>query len=252
MLIEIVGVITFIVFVIMMVVYWLDLRSGNGKLPSSFVQAKKNHTIANELLNAFKKYPDKQRFLLFWLQLQRIHQNKLEGDIAELGVYQGDTAFLLKLMAPDKTLHLFDTFEGFQKNDLKDEKGEAAAYTPQHFADTSLEKVKARLNGFDSIVCYAGQFSEQCHKATNVKFCFVSLDVDLAQPTAQGLNFFYERLVPGGVIIVHDYNHKWPGLVEAVDKFTDQIPENPVIIPDKDSSLVIIKNSKLALNFQQE
>jgi len=252
MLIEIIGVLTFLVFTILLVVFWLDLRSGNGKLPADFVKAKKNRTISDDLVSAFKKFPDKQRFLLFWLQLQRITKNKLEGDIAELGVYQGDSALLLKLMAPDKTLHLFDTFEGFPKNDLTNESGEAATYTPQHFADTSLEKVKARFKGFDNFKCYPGQFSEQCQTVKDVKFCFVSLDVDLAQPTAQGLDFFYERLVPGGVIIVHDYNHKWPGLVEAVDKFTNQIPENPVIIPDKDSSLVIIKNSKKALNYQQE
>lgn len=31
--------------------------------------------------------------------------------------------------------------------------------------------------------------------------------------------------------------------MEAVNKFVNQIPENPVLIPDKDTSLVIVKNN---------
>ena len=204
---------------------------------------QKNGTIDPKLIRIFKSYPDKQRFILFWLQMQRIQACKLDGDLAELGVYKGDTAQILHLMAPEKRIHLFDTFTGFDEADLINEKGEAATYTPQHFADTSLEKVKMKLGQSKNIFFYPGKFSEQSSKASSINFCFVSIDVDLAKPTADGLRFFYERLVDGGVIIVHDYNPKWPALMEAVNEFVKQIPENPVLIPDKDTSLVIVKNS---------
>jgi O-methyltransferase len=243
MLLELFGIITFVVFAVMLLIAWRDIKSGSGKLPEAFVQAQKNGAIDKHLYKVFKQYPDKQRFLLIWLQMQRIKISNLEGELAELGVYQGDTARIIHLMNPEKQLHLFDTFSGFISTDLEKEKGEAATYTPQHFADTSLQKVKMKLGQSKNIFFYPGKFSEQSSKASKIKFCFVSIDVDLAQPTDEGLHFFYERLVPGGVIIVHDYNPKWPALMEAVDNFVRQIPENPVIIPDKDTSLVIVKNA---------
>jgi len=243
MLLELFGIITFVVFAVMLLIAWRDIKSGSGKLPEAFVQAKKNGAIDKRLLKVFKQYPDKQRFLLMWLQMQSIKSSNLEGDLAELGVYQGDTARIIHLMNPEKQLHLFDTFSGFISNDLEKEKGEAASYSPQHFADTSLEKVKAKIGQSEKIIFYSGKFSEQCVKASKIKFCFVSIDVDLAQPTDEGLHFFYERLVRGGLIIIHDYNPKWPALMEVVDNFVRQIPENPVIIPDKDTSLVIVKNA---------
>jgi len=227
----------------MLLIAWRDFKTGNGKLPEAFILAKKNGTISSKLWKAYQEYPDKQRFLLIWLQMQKIKALNLKGDMAELGVYQGATAQIIHLMYPEKSLHLFDTFSGFTQADLEKEKGEAATYTPQHFADTSLQKVKMKLGQSKNIFFYPGKFSEQSSKASSIHFCFVSIDVDLAKPTADGLRFFYERLVDGGVIIVHDYNPKWPALMEVVDEFVLQIPENPVIIPDKDTSLVIIKNT---------
>ena len=73
-------------------------------------------------------------------------------------------------------------------------------------------------------------------------YAFVSIDVDLGEPTMAGLRYFYPRLCPGGVIVINDYNHRWQGLMNAVDAFLDTITEQPVFIPDINNSLVLIKN----------
>ncbi|MBU2649381.1 MAG: TylF/MycF family methyltransferase, partial [Bacteroidetes bacterium] len=57
-----------------------------------------------------------------------------------------------------------------------------------------------------------------------------------------GLEFFYPRLVPGGVILVHDYNSKWEGAMKAVNEFASNIPETLVHVPDSDNTIMIIKN----------
>ncbi len=38
------------------------------------------------------------------------------------------------------------------------------------------------------------------------RFSFVHLDVDLYESTLAGLEYFYPRLIPGGVILSHDYS----------------------------------------------
>jgi O-methyltransferase len=73
-------------------------------------------------------------------------------------------------------------------------------------------------------------------------FSLVNLDADLYLPTKAGLEFFYPRLSPGGIIIIHDYNYKWPGIKKAADDFAAGIPEPLVMVPDMDGSVMIVKS----------
>ena len=71
---------------------------------------------------------------------------------------------------------------------------------------------------------------------------FVSIDVDLYQPTRDGLNFFYPRLVSGGFILVHDYgSSNYPGCAEAVREFCDAHKLTLIPIPDAIVSALIVK-----------
>jgi O-methyltransferase len=80
-------------------------------------------------------------------------------------------------------------------------------------------------------------------KDVNDKFCFVSLDVDLYEPTKEGLKFFYPLLSPGGVIMVHDFNNlNYKGVREAVLEFCREKGISYVPIPDIGGTVIIIKN----------
>ena len=146
-------------------------------------------------------------------------------------------------MAPDRNLHLFDTFEGFTNADLQTEKGEAATYTSKNFADTSVNKVLKKIGGNPAkLHVHAGYFPASAAGLGDIRYALVNMDADLYNPTRAGLEYFYPRLAPGGIIFIHDYNHKWEGLVNAVDEFAGNIPESPVILPDFDSTVMIVKN----------
>lgn len=242
MLIEIISIAALLILLVMLIIAWRDRQSGNGSFPEAFVQQKKNKTLNREVLKMHKTYPDSDRFFLFWLQMHRLNIDLPQGAMAELGVYKGETALLLHTLAPHRVLHLFDTFAGFREEDLIAETGEAATYKPHHFADTSVESVKAKLNAHPHIRFYEGDFATQCQAVDNEKFALVSIDVDLAKPTAEGLRFFYPRMLPGGILFIHDYNPKWPELMRVVDDFLKEIPENAVQASDKDTSLILVKN----------
>ncbi len=211
--------------------------------PPAWEQARKDVRLSKELLKVSRNYPDKVRLYNFWLQVQRINKNKIIGDFAELGVYKGESSQLLHLIAPERTLHLFDTFEGFTGTDLQTETGEALSYSTKDFADTSINKVLKKIGGnSEKIKVHPGYFPESAAGLENVTFALVNLDADLYNPTKAGLEFFYSRLSPGGVIFIHDYNHKWEGLVKAVNEFALTIPEELVLVPDLDSTVMIVKN----------
>lgn len=52
------------------------------------------------------------------------------------------------------------------------------------------------------------------------QFCLVHIDCDLYESAKTCLNFFAPRIVPGGFIIVDDYDFELcPGVEKAVDEF---------------------------------
>ena len=212
--------------------------------PVAWLKAVRSGKVSPSLLKAEKRYADKIRFYNLWLQIERIKYDGVEGSFAELGVYKGDTANILHLCDPDRRLHLFDTFEGFPSTDLKEETGKAAGYTVQHFADTSVKKIKALIGDHPNIIIHKGYFPKTASDCTEEKFALVNLDADLHRPTRAGLEFFYPRLSEGGVILIHDYNDDWPELVRAVDAFCSGISEFLIPLPDADSTVMIIKGNK--------
>jgi Macrocin-O-methyltransferase (TylF) len=179
---------------------------------------------------------DVPRLLFLLNNAQRVVADKVPGHFAELGVYKGHTAELLaNAVAEDdeRRLYLFDTFAGFDARDTN-------ARPTKRFADTSLPAVQRRVGHPDSCLYFPGYFPSSAETLDpNLTFALVHLDCDLYNPTAAGLRFFYPRLSPGAIVIVHDYaSGHWPGVTRAVDEFLADKPDSLVLIPDKSGSAV--------------
>jgi O-methyltransferase len=224
--------------------YLWDMFAGKGYQPVSWKIARKKGVIPSVLLRLERNYADKVRFFSWWYQAERLKRENIGGAWAELGVYKGDSARILYNLDPARKLFLFDTFTGFTKTDLSVETGEAATYTTRNFADTSLQQVKEHIGGDENVIFCPGYFPDSAANLTDERFSLVNMDADLYKPTSAGLQFFYPRLIPGGVIFIHDYNEKWPGIIKAVDEFVREIPESPVLLPDMDGTLLLVKNKK--------
>ena len=209
--------------------------------PLIWKEALKSELISKDLFKTSKKYKDKERFFNFWYQVERLKENNIKGAYAELGVYKGETANILHLMDPNREFHLFDTFEGFPNIDLKNETGKAATYTKHNFADTSVETVTSLFNS-SKIHFHKGYFPDTTDKLDSISYALVNMDVDLYKPTKEGLEYFYPLMEKGGIILIHDHNPDWPGLMKAVKEFSSQIPEAFIQLTDKDSTIILIKS----------
>ena len=173
---------------------------------------------------------------------ERTERLGLPGDIAEAGVYQGDFAVQMGRAFPGRTIHLYDTFNGFAPEDLTEE--ERLGFRrpiKSDFSDTSAEAVLARMPCPEDVRMHVGHFPES-FRETDCRFVFVNLDFDLYEPTKAALPLFWERLVPGGAIIVHDYNGlQFPGVKQAVDTFCETA--DPICLPlsDLHGSILLMK-----------
>ncbi len=186
---------------------------------------------------------DNTRRDMMILLLKTICDYDIPGDFVELGVYQGYTARLIHRYAPERKLHLFDTFKGFPEESMQVDREKAKnPISKKLFSDTSIEHVKKIISSKnDNVFYYKGYFPDTIPVDFRKKtFAFVHLDADLYEPVYTGLDFFYSRMSKGGYILIHDYN-AWIGARKAVDEFFHKKPEIPIPMPDKSGSALIQK-----------
>jgi O-methyltransferase len=167
---------------------------------------------------------------------------EIEGAFAELGVYKGITAKVIHFMDTNRRFYLFDTFDGFDPRDLKNEFQNESKFDPSNFSDTNITQVRDYISGNDNIIFREGYFPDTARDLGKERFALVHLDADLYTPTLEALKFFYPRMSPGGVIIIHDYNHTWDGITKAVNVFVKNIPESIIEVMDWQGSVMIVRN----------
>jgi D-beta-D-heptose 7-phosphate kinase/D-beta-D-heptose 1-phosphate adenosyltransferase len=139
------------------------------------------------------------------------------GDVADLGAYRGGASLVLRRLAPDRHLHLFDTWAGNPYDDplCHHKRGEWVA---------SLEECQRLVGNGEATHYHQGVFSEwggDYPHDDNYRsiFCFVYVDMDTYLATKDAIEFFWPRLVPGGKIVVDDYG--WgpcAGVKKAIDE----------------------------------
>lgn len=163
---------------------------------------------------------------------------ELEGDMAEVGVYAGASARILCELKGDKQLFLFDTFEGLPANTSQD----GNVHT-EHRYTCSLESVQKYLLDYDNVQFFKGIFPDSAttEEATEIladrTYCFVHFDVDLYEGTKACLEYYYPRMMSGGIMLSHDYSIL-RGVKQAFDEFVSEIPEGLVEFPSTQCMIV--------------
>lgn len=161
--------------------------------------------------------------------------SKLEGDLAEVGVYRGGSACLVCKVKGGKALHLFDVFEGTCNAETVDNSFHKCEFV------APLEQTKQNLRNCchdHNVFFYKGLFPDTAGPVENKKFSFVHLDVGTYESTLECLKFFYIRMAKGGIIITHDYLFA-SGVRKAFDEFFQCKPEP--IIPITGSQCLVVK-----------
>lgn len=193
--------------------------------------------------NKINNKGDLNRFYSMVLNLQQLLDDGIQGDFAELGVYQGTTAAIIARYAEKgkRTFFLFDTFQGFDQRDL------VGMDSPKdcEFSDTSYTAV-SNFVGYKEICEYCiGYFPESVTKEVSDRiFAFVHLDCDLYKPMCDALKFFWPRLSNGGLLFLHDYSSGyWEGSKKAIDEFCQGTGSFVVLLPDKSGTAIIRKHN---------
>jgi O-methyltransferase len=152
-----------------------------------------------------------------------IDLRSVRGDIVECGVYNGGSAALMAsacIRSPlDRTIWLFDSFEGLPQPTEKDG---AAAQTCGWWCHGDLSKVRAvfrRMRIPESrFRVVKGWFHDTFPTAEVGDIALLHIDADWYDSVRLCFERFYDSVQPGGYVVIDDYGH-WEGCRRATDEF---------------------------------
>ena len=130
-------------------------------------------------------------------------QAGLEGDMAEVGMFQGGSAKLICGVKGAAPFWGFDTFEGLVDVG-KDDTHWGTTFFRNGAYRANEETVRRYIGDGAGITLTKGYFPGTAGAAADRRFSFVHLDVDTYASTLESLRFFWPRLVDRGLIVTHD------------------------------------------------
>jgi O-methyltransferase len=205
------------------------LRSGNSNCPT--IQPWLEDDEVRAMLDRPRRYsivtPDRMFMLLQWLDFALA----ADGEVAEFGVWRGGTALLLHdrltSRAPERTLHLFDSFAGLpQENPARDN-----YHRRGDLSDSSEIDVRSLFEGRRRVLIHAGSFEETVAEVRAQQFCFAHIDADLYDSVLFASEFIFPRLSPGGVVVYDDYGFRTcAGAKTAVDEYFSAMAVRPIYL----------------------
>ena len=103
----------------------------------------------------------------------------------------------------NKRLFLYDTFEGFDSSLLQ--KNEISSVSDFYEYSSSFQTVKRTFRKYPYVLLVKGSVPSSLERQAPKKVCFLSIDMNCVNPEIAAFQFFWPRLVPGGVVLLDDY-----------------------------------------------
>jgi hypothetical protein len=159
--------------------------------------------------------------------IRDVVERNISGDFIETGVWRGGSAIFMRAMlqmlkVTDRIVWAADSFEGMPVPE-----NESDGWDMSHIRllNVSLEDVKRNFARFglldDQVRFLKGWFETTLPAAPINKLAILRLDGDLYSSTMDALTNLYDKLSPGGYVIVDDYKG-WPSCRRAVHDFLDK------------------------------
>jgi len=200
----------------------LLLKHKDKLLESGDLQYKK-FILTYEQLMSYSMLDYDRAYILYQAA---ISTQNLNGCTAECGVYKGGTSVMIASVSPEKKHFALDTFEGMP---------DAITPVDSHRKGDLSVRLQDTLNILktsSNICMLKGKFNKSFDEIKHQQFSFVYIDADLYLSTLECCNFFFPRMVSGGIMLFDDYLvDDTRGVKQAVDEYFKKRDISPLILP---------------------
>lgn len=158
---------------------------------------------------------------------------KFEGDFVECGVNEGWLSLticnFLSLNTTGKFFYLFDTFNGIPKEQIAD--SEAARAALHHYPDC-FELAKRNFAPFPKAKLVRGKIPDTLSDVLIEKVSYLSIDMNIEKPERDAIEFFWPKLVSGGIVVLDDYAFGgYEKQHDSMDEFANRVGANILTLP---------------------
>lgn len=234
--------------IILNVLAWLALSyfwsTWNTRVfkPWLWLEQKKRKQLHTDIEHAERSAQDKIRFYTHWTSLEQIDANHIPGAVLIAGCEDGLLPQLVNRHSPERRLLVADEFQPRKVTITRENcQGEVSTQAIDIGA-VSLADL-SRLTDSKAIPIQETSLSKGVSTVTE-PLALVSVDTVDFDSLSSVLSHVYSLLQPGGILIVHDYNHNWPSVRSAVDRFEASVPESFFSLADMYGSVVMVRNTK--------
>jgi hypothetical protein len=188
-----------------------------------------------------------ERLYALYKSVRYVVENKIPGDLVECGVWRGGSMklaahVLLSLGATDRTLFLYDTFEGMTQPDPSVDKDLSGNNAINDWSEAQRRGVKWAYSPLDEVretmaqVGYPmarirlikGPVEQTIPDTVPNKIALLRLDTDWYASTRHEMEHLYPLVSPEGVLILDDYGH-YQGAARAVDEYFANQASKPLL-----------------------
>jgi O-methyltransferase len=137
---------------------------------------------------------------------------ELKGDFVECGVNRGGLSravmsYVNFNQLSDKRFFLLDTFNGLAPELLTEEETERLGdkYLGTSYYTECFDEVQRTFASFENVVLIRGTIPDSLTEVATENVCYLSIDLNCAEPEVAALTFFWDKLVSGAVVLLDDY-----------------------------------------------
>lgn len=158
--------------------------------------------------------------------------SRLPGDFVECGVNRGflSSAIMCYLDwdSLGKHFYLLDTFKGMDERFISLEDKAAGALEKNcsnlanGFYTNGSDEVRANFSEWKDLSLIEGAIPETLPQVRAEKISYLHLDMNCSTPEVAAAEFFWERLVPGALVLLDDYAYRgYRAQKVAMDRFAE-------------------------------
>ena len=133
--------------------------------------------------------------------------SKVEGDFVECGVFRGGLSMAVAtytdLGKSNRQMYLLDTYTGLSEK-YSSEQERSVEYHMRKYDDIA-DEVRKRFSIFPNVHIVQGAVPDTLEQVPSKKISYLSLDMNSAIPEIAAAEYFWDRLVPGAVVVLDDY-----------------------------------------------
>jgi hypothetical protein len=130
---------------------------------------------------------------------------KLHGDFVECGVYRGFSSAVVArytdFARQQRTWYLYDTFAGVPE----DQRNKGHGRNPDYESPDLYDLAVGRFSTYPNVRVVRGRVPEVLAGVSPARIAFLHLDLNSATAELGTLECLYDRIVPGGQIVLDDY-----------------------------------------------